>query len=58
MVLNASLVAVDINNGFAQAKAFVTLNEALYNRTYLFTLDVQDFIARDDVTLGGNSKQA
>lgn len=58
MVLNARLVAVDINNGLAQAKAFVTVSDALYNRTNGFALDVQDFIASDDVILAGKVEQA
>jgi hypothetical protein len=58
VVLNASLVAVDIKNGLAKAKAFVTVSEALYNRTHRFALDVQDFIASGDVSLGGKGEQA
>ena len=58
MVLNASLVGIDINNGLAQAKAFVTVSDALYNRPNGFALDVQDFIASDDVILTGKGKQA
>ena len=58
VVLNASLVGIDINNGLAQAKVFVTVSDALYNRTNGFALDVQDFIASDDVTLAGKGEQA
>ena len=58
MVLNASLVGIDINNGLAQAKAFVTVSDGLYNRTNGFALYVQDFIASDDVTLAGKGEQA